>query len=153
VAADALDAFEGGWTTAELLRATAAPRCLKLIDFGRAVDLTLVPERTAFLHCFQDDKSPEMRDGKPWTYQVGPVHSTPSADRQRVVPRMRKLSRPIQCGRFSLRWRLETRVEFGYFIRPRTEPKWPDISGWMIKPVGLKSSSKCQLYCENNQIR
>ena len=27
------------------------------------------------------------------------------------------------------------------------------LSGWMIKPVEPYSSSKCQLYCENNQIR
>ena len=31
--------------------------------------------------------------------------------------------------------------------------KVADLSGWMIKPVGPNSSSKCQLYCENNQIR
>lgn len=43
---------------------------LKLIDFGRCIDLALYPERTSFMHCFHDDKSPEMRDGKPWSFQV-----------------------------------------------------------------------------------
>ena len=43
---------------------------LKLIDFGRSLDLTLFPERSCFLHCFQDDKCPEMRDNKPWNFQV-----------------------------------------------------------------------------------
>lgn len=43
---------------------------LKLIDFGRCIDLALYPERTSFLHVFQDDKCPEMRDSKPWNYQV-----------------------------------------------------------------------------------
>ena len=36
---------------------------------------------------------------------------------------------------------------------PLDRTKVADISGWMIKPVGPNSSSKCQLYCENNQIR
>ena len=35
----------------------------------------------------------------------------------------------------------ESTVESGYIIHPRT--------GWMIKPVGPNSSSKCQLYCAN----
>ena len=36
---------------------------------------------------------------------------------------------------------------------PPDRTKVADISGSMIKPVGPNSSSKCQLYCENNQIR
>lgn len=56
------------WTVEEIL-ARNKPT-LKLIDFGRSIDLALYPDRTAFMHCFQDDKSPEMRDGKPWSYQV-----------------------------------------------------------------------------------
>lgn len=43
---------------------------IKLIDFGRCVDLSFYPERTAFLHIFHDDKCPEMRDGRAWSYQV-----------------------------------------------------------------------------------
>lgn len=56
------------WTVDEIL-ARNKPT-LKLIDFGRSIDLALYPDRTAFMHCFQDDKSPEMRDGKPWSYQL-----------------------------------------------------------------------------------
>ena len=36
---------------------------------------------------------------------------------------------------------------------PPDQNKAADISGWMIKPLGPNSSSKCRLYCENNQIR
>jgi len=43
---------------------------LKLIDFGRSLDLTLFPERSCFMHCFQDDRCPEMRDNKPWNFQL-----------------------------------------------------------------------------------
>ena len=44
---------------------------LKLIDFGRSLDLTLFSsERSCFMHCFQEDKCPEMRDNKPWNFQV-----------------------------------------------------------------------------------
>ena len=43
---------------------------LKLIDFGRCIDLAPYPDRTTFMHCFHANKSPEMRDSKPWCYQV-----------------------------------------------------------------------------------
>ena len=36
---------------------------------------------------------------------------------------------------------------------PPGRTKVADVSGWMIKPMGPNSSSKCQLCCENNQIR
>ncbi len=36
---------------------------------------------------------------------------------------------------------------------PPDRTKVADTSGWMIKPVEPNSSSRCQLYCENNQIR
>ena len=56
------------WTVDDVL--TQEFSTLKLIDFGRCIDLALYPDRTAFMHCFHADKSPEMRDGKPWCYQV-----------------------------------------------------------------------------------
>jgi checkpoint serine/threonine-protein kinase len=56
------------WTAEEVL--AQDKRTLKLIDFGRSIDLGLYSDRTAFMHVFQDDKCPEMRDGKPWSYQV-----------------------------------------------------------------------------------
>lgn len=56
------------WTAEEVL-AENKP-VLKLIDFGRSIDLALYPDRTSFMHVFHDDKSPEMRDGKSWNYQV-----------------------------------------------------------------------------------
>lgn len=43
---------------------------LKLIDLGRCLDLALYPDRTSFMHVFQDDKCPEMRDNKSWSYQL-----------------------------------------------------------------------------------
>ena len=51
--------------------------------------------------------------------------------------------------------RLETgfTVESGYIILTLDPTKVADISGWMIKPVGPNSSSKCRLYSEINQIR
>ena len=51
--------------------------------------------------------------------------------------------------------RLETgfTVESGYIIFTLDPTKVADISGWMIKPVGPNSSSKCRLYSEINQIR
>ena len=36
---------------------------------------------------------------------------------------------------------------------PPDRTKVADMSGWMMKLVGSNSSSKCQLYWENNQIR
>ena len=56
------------WTLQDVL--TVEKPSLKLIDWGRSIDLSLYAEKPAFQHCFQDDKSPEMRDGKPWNYQV-----------------------------------------------------------------------------------
>ena len=50
-------------------------------------------------------------------------------------------------------------IEYWKYSRIRLHHPAPDrtkvvdISGWMIKPVGPNSSCKCQLYCENNQIR
>lgn len=45
---------------------------LKVIDFGRSLDMSLYSSRTSFTHCFQKTLSPEMMDSKPWNYQVGP---------------------------------------------------------------------------------
>lgn len=58
------------WTVETLLNVQSSN--LTLIDFGRSLDLTLYPERTAtFLHCFVTaDKCPEMLDGRPWSYQL-----------------------------------------------------------------------------------
>jgi checkpoint serine/threonine-protein kinase len=56
------------WTVEDVL--AQDKRTLKIIDFGRSIDLALYSDRTAFMHVFQDDKCPEMRDGKPWSYQV-----------------------------------------------------------------------------------
>ena len=50
------------WTVDDVLAQDFST--LKL-DFGRCIDLALYPDRTAFMHCFRADKSPEMRDGKP----------------------------------------------------------------------------------------
>ena len=50
-------------------------------------------------------------------------------------------------------------IEYWKYSRIRLHHPAPDrtkvvdISGWMIKPVGPNSSSKCQLYSENNRIR
>ena len=45
---------------------------LKLIDFGRAVDLHLFPEGTTFTaNCYTDSfQCVEMKAGRRWTYQV-----------------------------------------------------------------------------------
>ena len=70
---------------------------------------------------------------------------------------------------FSLTWSLRLKAAIGskgwnpienwkysrirLYHPPPDRTKVVDISGWMIKPVGPNSSSKFQLYCENNQIR
>ena len=56
------------WTAEDVL--AQDKHTLKLIDFGRSIDLALYSDKVAFMHVFQDDKCPEMRDGKPWSYQV-----------------------------------------------------------------------------------
>ena len=45
---------------------------LQLIDFGRCIDMKMYPEGKTFTHCFkkEEHKTPEMLDGKPWSYQV-----------------------------------------------------------------------------------
>jgi checkpoint serine/threonine-protein kinase len=47
-------------------------RGLKLIDFGRAIDLTLYPQGTRFVSDNHADEWQciEMRNGQPWTYQL-----------------------------------------------------------------------------------
>lgn len=46
--------------------------CLKLIDFGRSIDMTLLPEDTTFTTVVTTDgfQCNEMKEGRPWTYQV-----------------------------------------------------------------------------------
>ncbi|RMX52046.1 hypothetical protein pdam_00003773 [Pocillopora damicornis] len=46
--------------------------CLKLIDFGRSVDMTLFPAGTTFTtNCYTEDfQCIEMKEGRPWTTQV-----------------------------------------------------------------------------------
>ena len=45
---------------------------LQLIDFGRCIDLKLYPREKTFSHVFakRENRTPEMVDGKTWTYQV-----------------------------------------------------------------------------------
>ena len=45
---------------------------LQLIDFGRCVDLSMFPRGKTFSHVFSkpDLRSPEMLEGRPWSYQV-----------------------------------------------------------------------------------
>ena len=45
---------------------------LQMIDFGVSIDLTLFPPATTFNVCFEkaENRSPEMLDGRPWTFQV-----------------------------------------------------------------------------------
>lgn len=48
------------------------PFSLKLIDFGRSIDLNAFPEGTKFTTVIttEDMKCTEMRSNLPWTYQV-----------------------------------------------------------------------------------
>ncbi|XP_037073534.1 mitotic checkpoint serine/threonine-protein kinase BUB1 beta-like [Pollicipes pollicipes] len=48
------------------------PQLLQLIDFGRAIDTTLLPPGTTFTRVVTTDgfTCPEMLDGRPWTYQT-----------------------------------------------------------------------------------
>ncbi len=43
---------------------------LQLIDFGRCIDLKMFPRGKTFSHSFAKDKTPEMLEGKPWSYQI-----------------------------------------------------------------------------------
>ena len=46
--------------------------CLKLIDFGRSIDMTLFPAGTTFnTNCYTEDfQCIEMKESRPWTTQV-----------------------------------------------------------------------------------
>ena len=45
---------------------------LILIDFGVSIDMTLLPKGAVFNMAFErkDTRSPEMMEGKDWSYQV-----------------------------------------------------------------------------------
>ena len=45
---------------------------IQLIDFGRCVDLNMFPRGKTFSHVFSkaDMRSPEMLEGRPWSYQL-----------------------------------------------------------------------------------
>ena len=45
---------------------------LQLIDFGRCIDMKMYPKGKTFTHAFkkEEHKTPEMIDGKPWSYQL-----------------------------------------------------------------------------------
>ncbi|CAH1405988.1 unnamed protein product [Nezara viridula] len=46
--------------------------CLQLIDFGRCIDMSLLPPETKFNSVFktEDNQCNEMKENKPWTYQI-----------------------------------------------------------------------------------
>ncbi|RZF34443.1 hypothetical protein LSTR_LSTR012194 [Laodelphax striatellus] len=46
--------------------------CIKLIDFGRSIDMSLLPDGIEFRRVVktEDFQCTEMRDGRPWTYQT-----------------------------------------------------------------------------------
>lgn len=46
--------------------------CLKLIDFGRSIDMKLLPEGTTFTTVVKTDgfQCNEMKENRPWTYQI-----------------------------------------------------------------------------------
>lgn len=47
-------------------------QCLKLIDFGRCIDMAVLPPGATFIASAQteDFVSPEMKEGREWNYQV-----------------------------------------------------------------------------------
>lgn len=51
---------------------TQRTSCIKLIDFGRAIDMHLFPEKTAFNYKVETKGSqcPEMLDSRPWNYHT-----------------------------------------------------------------------------------
>ena len=51
---------------------TGDTKCLKLIDFGRTIDMNFFPEDTTFLSKVNTSgfQCIEMRTDQPWTYQV-----------------------------------------------------------------------------------
>ena len=51
---------------------SSRPSLVKLIDFGRCIDMTLFREGTNFLAKVKTDgyQCQEMIEGKPWTYQI-----------------------------------------------------------------------------------
>lgn len=46
--------------------------CIQLIDFGRCIDMSLLPPNIEFDYMFktEDNKCIEMKEKKPWTYQI-----------------------------------------------------------------------------------
>uniref|UniRef100_A0A1B6FYQ8 Protein kinase domain-containing protein n=3 Tax=Cuerna arida TaxID=1464854 RepID=A0A1B6FYQ8_9HEMI len=72
--------------------------CLKLIDFGRSIDMTLFPEGTTFTKVVTTDgfQCNEMKEGRPWTYQTdlyglaGSIYSVLFYDYMKVVKKDKK---------------------------------------------------------------
>uniref|UniRef100_A0A1B6KB65 Protein kinase domain-containing protein n=1 Tax=Graphocephala atropunctata TaxID=36148 RepID=A0A1B6KB65_9HEMI len=72
--------------------------CVKLIDFGRSIDMTLFPEDTTFSTVVKTDgfQCNEMKDGRSWTYQTdlyglaGSIHCVLFYDYMKVVKRDNK---------------------------------------------------------------
>ena len=58
-------------TKEEVLNVDRRTCSLKIIDFGRGIDMSLFPEKTAFTHFIETKGSacPEMHDKKAWTYE------------------------------------------------------------------------------------
>ena len=52
-----------------------AKPALQVIDFGVSIDMALFPPGTTFTHCFDkaENKTTDMLEGRPWTYQVNKV--------------------------------------------------------------------------------
>ncbi len=55
-------------------------RSLQMIDFGVSVDMSLFPPGTTFTNTFEkaENKTPDMLEGRPWTFQVRYLDSGPS---------------------------------------------------------------------------
>jgi hypothetical protein len=51
-----------------------------MIDFGVSVDMSLFPPGTTFTNTFEkaENKTPDMLEGRPWTFQVRYLDSGPS---------------------------------------------------------------------------
>ncbi len=53
---------------------------LQMIDFGVSVDMSLFPPGTTFTNTFEkaENKTPDMLEGRPWTFQVRYLDLGPS---------------------------------------------------------------------------
>ncbi|XP_043188193.1 uncharacterized protein LOC122363243 isoform X1 [Amphibalanus amphitrite] len=126
------------------------PQLLQLIDFGRAIDMTLLPPGTTFTRVVTTDDftCPEMKEGREWTFQTDLFGVAASAHVLLFGSYLKLRRRPAPDGPWSVSgtirrfWSPVWGEFFSTFLNIPSCSELPDLSAWRRRFLDLALSKQ-----------